>query len=256
MSLYHLLRTVFFLIPTIGFYTILAGTLSVVSTFWDPSGRTGHAGARLWGRLILATTGVRVTVRGLEQLVPGTTYVFVSNHQSFYDIPVVFRWIPYELRIIAKESLGRVPFVGWHLRRSGNLLVDRANPDRNYILDRWRSLVAEGRSLIIFAEGTRSVDGRVARFKAGGFMLALQTGVPVVPISIAGSRQVMQKGRLTTRPGHIVLTVHAPISTTSGEWSPTLDDARKLAARARSLIAASLEADEIALGCRPRNQVS
>jgi len=136
-------RTVFYLIPVIGVYTIVLGTASLVSSLVDRRGHFAHGCARLWSWLILATTGVSVEVRGLDVLEPRKTYVFVSNHQSIYDIPVIFSSLPYQLRIIAKESLGQFPFLGWHLRRSGHLLVDRRRPDRAGILGRW-ALVLHG----------------------------------------------------------------------------------------------------------------
>ena len=101
---FHWWRTVFFLIPAIGAYTIVLGTVSLASSVFDGSGRFAHGCARLWSRLILVTTGVRVRVEGLERLEPGKTYIFVSNHQSIYDIPVVIASLPYQLRIIAKQS--------------------------------------------------------------------------------------------------------------------------------------------------------
>jgi 1-acyl-sn-glycerol-3-phosphate acyltransferase len=231
-------RTVFFLIPTIGIYTIVLGTLSLASTLIDRRGHAAHTCARVWSWLILATTGVAVDVRGLERLRPGATYVFVANHQSIFDIPVIFASLPYQLRIIAKESLGAVPFLGWHLRRSGHLLVDRRNPDRGGILRRWKALVAEGLSLIIFPEGTRSADGDIGAFKPGSFVLAIEAGLPVVPIAVDGTRLVMRKGELTTRPGQVRLTVHAPIETEGLAVSA----ARDLAARTRGILAADLPA--------------
>src|SRR5439155_20477530 len=116
----------------------------------------------------------------------GATYNFVSDHQSVYDLPVLFAALPFQLRIIAEDSLARFPVLGWHLRRRGHLFVDRQRPDRSGILNRWRALVSEGLSLIIFAEGTRSGDGRVARFKAGSFLLAIEAQLPVVPIAVIG----------------------------------------------------------------------
>jgi 1-acyl-sn-glycerol-3-phosphate acyltransferase len=189
------------------------GTLSIASSIFDSTGHFAHWCARTWSRLILVTTGVRVTVDGLERLEPGRTYVFVSNHQSIYDIPILFWSLPYQLRIIAKESLGDFPFLGWHLRRTGHMLVDRRRPDRARIFGWASRLTSNGLSLIVFPEGTRSRDGRVARFKGGGFLLALQAGLPVVPLSIVGSRHVMLKGRLTTYPGSVRLVVHDPIDT-------------------------------------------
>jgi len=238
---YHWWRTVFYLIPAIAVYTIVLGTISIVSSLFDRRGYTAHACARLWSWLILRTTGVRVAVEGLERVTPGTTYVFVSNHQSIYDTPVVFASLPFQLRIIAKASLARFPVLGWHLRRGGHLFVDRRNPDRSGILARWRALVSEGLSLIIYAEGTRSPDGRVGRFKAGSFLLAIQAGLPVVPLSIIGTRAVMPKGRLRTEPADVRLVVHDPIQPPALA-APTVHDAKALAQRVRAIVAASVEA--------------
>jgi 1-acyl-sn-glycerol-3-phosphate acyltransferase len=114
---YHWWRTVFYLIPAITLYTIVLGAASIVSSLFDRRGHFAHRCARAWSWLILKTTGVRVRVEGLERIVPGTTYVFVSNHQSIYDTPVIFATLPHQLRIIAKESLARFPVLGWHLAR-------------------------------------------------------------------------------------------------------------------------------------------
>jgi 1-acyl-sn-glycerol-3-phosphate acyltransferase len=214
---YHWWRTVFFLIPAITIYTIVLGTLSLGSSLFDRHGYFAHWCARTWSRLILVTTGVKIDVEGMERLVPGRTYVFVSNHQSIYDIPILFWSLPYQLRIIAKASLGNFPFLGWHLRRTGHMLVDRRRPDRGRIF-KWASrLTSEGLSLIVFPEGTRSRDGRVGRFKGGSFYLALQAGLPIVPISVIGSRHVMLKGRLATYPGRVRMVIHDPIDTTGME---------------------------------------
>ena len=238
---YHWWRTVFFLIPAISVYTIVLGAASIVSSLFDSSGYFAHRCARAWSWLILKTTGVRVTVEGLDRIAPGTTYVFVSNHQSIYDTPVVFASLPYQLRIIAKESLARFPVLGWHLKRGGHLFVDRQHPDRSGILKRWRALVSEGLSLIIYAEGGRSMDGRVARFKAGSFLLAIEAGLPVVPLAIIGTRQVMPKGRLRTEPADVKLIIHDPIPPPSLP-APTVRDARAFAARAHDIVASAVEA--------------
>ncbi len=232
---FHWLRTVLFLIPCISVYTIVLGTCSILSTLVDRGGHAAHWCARAWSWLILATTGVQVEVAGMDRVPRGQTYMFVSNHQSIYDIPVVFATLPFQLRIIAKESLGRFPFLGWHLRRAGHLLVDRSNPDREGILRRWRRLVEGGISLIIFPEGTRSPDGRVGRFRGGSFLLALEAGLTIVPLSLSGTLGVMRKGRLTTRPGHVRLVVHDPLPVARIE-GPTIGDARALAARVEAIV--------------------
>ena len=232
---FHWWRTVFFLIPAISVYTIVLGTLSILSTFVDRKGHAAHWCARAWSWLILATTGVDVAVYGLDRVAPGETYVFISNHQSIYDIPVIFASLPFQLRIIAKESLGRFPFLGWHLVRAGHLLVDRSNPDRSGILTRWRQLVADRLSLIIFPEGTRSPDGQVGRFKGGSFLLALEAGLTIVPLSVSGTIHVMKKNRLMTCPGQVTLVVHEPVPA-GPIVAPTIADARRLAEEIEAIV--------------------
>ena len=209
---FHWWRTVFYLIPLVSLYTVVLGSISLFSTLFDRTGNFAHRCARAWARLILSTTGVRVRVSGLEHVAPGRSYVFAANHQSIYDIPILFASIPAQLRIVAKESLGRIPFMGWHLHRAGHLLVDRRNPGAD-IVQKMARLVSESSSLIVFPEGTRSVDGTVARFKKGPFLVAIDARLPVVPVSIALSRNVMQKGQLMVRPGEVHLTVHPPLET-------------------------------------------
>ncbi len=237
-------RTVFFLIPAIAIYTIVLGSVSVASSLVDRTGFFAHRCARAWSWLILATTGVDVQASGLESLTPGRTYIFVSNHQSIYDIPILFDTLPYQLRIIAKKSLGRFPFLGWHLQRTGHLLVDRRSPDPRGILRQWTGLVSKGLSLIVFPEGTRSLDGRVGRFKAGSFLLAIQAGLPIVPVAVSGSRHVMLKNRLMTRPGRVALVVRPPIET-QGRYEPTVEDAKRLADDVRGQIKAIVEGEVV-----------
>ena len=227
-------RTVFFLIPAISLYTIVLGTISVLSTLVDRRGDFGHRCAIWWSRLILATTGVEVRVEGLERLDRHRSYVFAANHQSIYDIPIVFASLPFQLRIIAKESLGRIPFLGWHLQRTGHVLVDRSKPGAGTV-KKMAKLVAAGHSLVVFPEGTRGTDGSVARFKGGSFVIALDAGLPVVPVSIVGSRHVMFKGQLMVRPASVTLVIHDPIATAD----VPRDQARELAERVRTIVAAS-----------------
>ena len=236
---FHWWRTVFFLIPAITVYTIVLGTLSLASSMFDRRGRFAHWCARTWSWLILRTTGVRVDVDGLDRLTPGRTYVFVANHQSIYDIPILFSSLPWQLRIIAKESLGRFPFLGWHLRRTGHLLVDRRHPDLSTTLGWASRLTAKGLSLIVFPEGTRSADGRVRRFKSGSFYLALEAGLPVVPLSIVGSRHIMLKDRLAVYPGRVRLVVHEPIETAGQAGA----DPKAFGERVRELVRPRAEVD-------------
>jgi 1-acyl-sn-glycerol-3-phosphate acyltransferase len=239
---FHLARTVLFLIPAIAIYTVVLGALSIGSSFFDRRGYFAHGCARVWSWLILATTGVVVDVQGLERLERGKTYVFVSNHQSIYDIPVLFWWLPFQLRIIAKQSLGRFPMLGPHLKRTGHMLVDRAHPDPKGVFGWANGLTSRGLSLIVFPEGTRSPDGRVGIFKGGSFYLAMQAGLPIVPLSIVGSRHVMRKGQLTTRPGYVTLIVHDPIATTANPDPPTRE-VRTLANAVRAIVRPPADAE-------------
>jgi 1-acyl-sn-glycerol-3-phosphate acyltransferase len=234
MRSYHWWRTVLFLIPAVSLYTIVLGTASLVSTLFDRSGNVGHWCARAWSRLILKTTGVTVDVSGLEQLDLSRSYVFAANHQSIYDIPILFASLPFQLRIIAKSSLGRIPFMGWHLQRTGHVLVDRSKPGAG-VVKKMARLVAAGHSLIVFPEGTRSIDGSVARFKGGSFLIALEAGLPVVPISIQGSRHVMFRGRLMVCPGTVTVTVHAPIETAG----VSRDAVREFSTRVHAVVASA-----------------
>ena len=230
----------FFLIPAISLYTLVLGAASIVSSVFDHRGHFAHRCARAWSWLILKTTRVNVTVEGIDRLVPGTTYVFVSNHQSIYDTPVLFWSLPFQLRIIAKASLAKFPVLGWHLTRGRHLFVDRKRPDHGGILGRWRSLVSEGLSLVIFPEGTRSQDGRVARFKGGSFLLAIEAGLPVVPVAVIGTRDVMPKGRLRTEPAEVRLIVHDPIAPPV-LTTPTAREAKAFADRVHKIVAATVD---------------
>ena len=233
---YHWWRTVFFLIPLIGVYTVVLGTVSLVSTFFDRTGDFGHRCARAWAWLILRTTGVRTVISGLDGLDVHQSYVIASNHQSIYDIPILFASLPLQLRIVAKASLGRFPFLGWHLRRTGHLLVDRRHPGAG-IVAKMRSLVGEAHTLIVFPEGTRSLDGSVGRFKKGSFLVAIDAQLPILPVSVSGSCHVMKKGRLMVCPGDVRLTIHPPIATAG----VTRAQAGDVAERARVLVRSAVE---------------
>ena len=228
---FHWWRTVFWLIPAIAVYTIVLGSVSLASMLVDRRGNFAHKCAQAWSWLILATTSVSVQVKGLDQLDPKQPYVFVSNHQSIYDFPILIASIPFQLRILAKSSLRAFPVLGWHLQFTGHLLIDRATAGRATLAS-IASLMGRGHSLILFPEGTRSIDGGVLRFKPGIFSLAIEANLPVVPVAVIGSRHVMRKGRLMTCPGNVELVVHQPLSTVGLGRS----DARGFSARVHEII--------------------
>jgi 1-acyl-sn-glycerol-3-phosphate acyltransferase len=230
----HWWRTVCFLIPVIAVVTIACGTASLVSTFLDRRGRMAHRIAERWARILLRITGVRLERAGAALPGADTSCVFVANHASFYDIPILFAAVPRQLRIMAKATLGRVPFIGWHLKRAGHLLVDRERPGAA-IFKRMQRTLRHGVSLIVFPEGARTLTGELDEFKAGVFMLAIEHKLPIVPLSVAGSRDVMPRDRLMVTPGPVRVTVHDWIATDG----MTRRDARELARRVRDIIAAA-----------------
>jgi 1-acyl-sn-glycerol-3-phosphate acyltransferase len=227
---FHWWRTVFFLIPALVLFTVVLGTMSLCSSLVDSRGVFAHRCAQWWSRLLLWTAGITVERRGV---VPddGSSCIFVANHSSHYDTPILFTALPRQLRIIAKATLRHVPFVGWHLSRAGHLLIDRKNPGAG-VLKRMQRMTRQGASLIVYPEGARTRDGRVGKFKGGVFLLAIDTGWPIVPVTVSGSRVVMPRGRLMVCPATVRVTVHDAIPTAG----MARDEARALAERVREIV--------------------
>jgi len=192
---------------------VLCGALSLFLAMIFRSGDPSHRVASFWAWLILKTCGVRVDVEGREKIVPGRTYVLASNHQSLFDTPIVFAYLPLSFRILYKKSLNRIPFLGWHLFLSGHVGVERENPTRaRASLDHAAERIRSGTSVVVFPEGTRSYDGVMRAFRKGSFRLALKAGTPVVPVTISGSHRVMKRGKVTVYPGKVSLRIGEPIS--------------------------------------------
>jgi 1-acyl-sn-glycerol-3-phosphate acyltransferase len=201
-------------IPLIYLYTIIMATLSLSVSFFDPHGRRQHWCAREWSRMIARTVGARVRVFGAEHIIPGTSYVFLSTHQSYMDIPVMLGYLPAQLRIAAKQEVFRIPFLGWHMRRAGHISINRSStPEAIMSLQRAVGGIRGGLCAFIFPEGTRSHDGRLQPFKKGGFKFALQTGVPVIPITIIGTREILPRDSFIFRPGPVEMFIDEPIPT-------------------------------------------
>ncbi|HSF18627.1 MAG TPA: lysophospholipid acyltransferase family protein [Vicinamibacteria bacterium] len=220
-------------------YTIVCGALSFALALVFRSGDPSHRVASIWARLILETCGVRVEVKGLENLRPGTTYLFASNHQSLFDTPIVFAHLPISFRILYKKSLNRMPFLGWHLFISGHIGVERENAKKaRASLEHAARRIRGGTSVVVFPEGTRSFDGVLRPFKKGSFRLALRAGIPVVPITIADSYLVMKRSEVTVHPRRIGLTIDRPIPLDN------LDEGQAdvLAERVRAVVSRNLEA--------------
>ena len=227
------LRSLLFTDSLICIYTVFWGTLSLVGSLLDAHGRWQHACARAWSWLILKTSGIRVSPEGLENVDPNRTTIYCANHPSAMDIPILLLTLPVQFRFLAKRPLFHVPFLGWHLQRSGHIPVDRERPrEAIHSLDQAAKKIQEGRSVVLFPEGHRSRDGRLLPFKAGSFYLAIRAGVPVVPITLNGTRYVLKPDTPHVRPGQTEVIAHPPIETTG----LTLDDVDALSEQVRKQI--------------------
>ena len=210
------LRSLFITAPLIFITTATMGSLSLASSLVDSTGRIQHGCARLWARLVLSICRVRVKVSGVFSFDRDVPYIFFVNHQSHMDIPIVLAALPISFRFAAKKELFRIPFLGWHLRRSGHIPVDRKNP--HAAVKAFRSAgnrLRSGTSLVFFPEGATSLDGLIKPFKSGGFVLAEQSEASVVPVTIRGSRAVLVPKTYHVRGGPVAVTVGKPIASKS-----------------------------------------
>jgi 1-acyl-sn-glycerol-3-phosphate acyltransferase len=187
----------------------------------------------VWGRVLLWSWGVTVTVRGGP---PSGPAVYAANHASALDIPLLFAYLPVDFRVLHKRSLYVLPLIGWYLYFGGHIGVDRGKAfAARRSLTRAVERIRGGTSVLVFPEGTRNRDTTgVQRFKRGSFVLALEAGVPVVPVSLGGVKDLVPRGLLHIRPGRVLLTLHEPIAT---DGMP-VDDAADLADRTRDVVAA------------------
>jgi 1-acyl-sn-glycerol-3-phosphate acyltransferase len=210
-----LLWTLLWVDPLIILSTIFFGLISVVLSLFDKSGRKMMAVARAWARSLVKIARVRVKVEGLDQIDPNGAYVFVANHLSYMDTPVVLSQIPVEFRFMAKKGLFQIPFLGTHLMQAGHIPVPRENPRAAV---KTLSLAAQtirdrGVSVLVFPEGGRSLDGVLQEFKEGAAYIAIKAGVPVVPMALIGSRRILAVGSVTFHSGPVVVRVGEPILT-------------------------------------------
>jgi 1-acyl-sn-glycerol-3-phosphate acyltransferase len=166
---------------------------------------------------VLFVCGVKVTVSGLDKVDFRRNYVYVSNHASMFDIPAILAGIPDQIRIIYKKELEVIPFFGWGLKYGAYIGIDRGRRvDAMKSLDRAIDRIRGGASVLLYAEGTRTLDGKLQPFKRGAFNLALKAGVPVVPLTVNGSYAILRKHSINVRPGKVELALDTPIDVPSG----------------------------------------
>lgn len=188
------------------FFIVAAGML-------DRRGKLAYRLSTIWFRSVLKISQVQVTVRGIEHLDRTRPYVFVANHGGYYDVPALgIALKPFQLRWAAKKELLKIPFLGWGLRATRNVIVDRNKPERAArSLSGAKERIQAGISMVFFPEGTRSRNGKILPFKRGGFLVAAETRTPVVPITINGSARVFGENPWHIRGGKIEVLVGPPI---------------------------------------------
>jgi 1-acyl-sn-glycerol-3-phosphate acyltransferase len=194
--------------------TIVLSTLTLFVGVFDRDGKHVYRINQLWSRLMLKLGGIELKVDGLEQITADRQYIFMVNHQSNVDIPVLVQALPqFQLRWIAKKELLWVPFFGWAMWATKHITVDRSDPlDAVRSIERAQQRIAAGISVVVFPEGTRSRDGKLLRFKKGGFLLAVKTHTAIVPVTINGSRDALPANAWRLKPGTIKITVDQPVA--------------------------------------------
>ena len=224
----YLVRLPLFAVATASF-----GCVSLLCSMWDWSGRQQHAVAQVWARCLLVIAKSPVQLVGEERLAGAGAAVFASNHLSYMDTPVLFAKLPFQFRILAKQSLWSLPFIGWHLHRSGQVPVDQSSSRASISsLARGVAALKGGMPLLVFPEGGRSASGALQPFLAGAAFMAIRAQAPVVPLTIVGTYEVLPIHVYHLAPRPLFLVVGEPISTVG----LTTRDAERLTAEVRRQI--------------------
>jgi 1-acyl-sn-glycerol-3-phosphate acyltransferase len=204
-------RSVFLVILGVAI-TGFMSAFAIVIAFISPGEYKVHKVARIWAKMMLSLANTKVRVIGGENIIWGRPYIYMANHQSDFDIFIVLAHIPGQFRWVAKKELFRIPLFGAAMRRAGYIEIDRQHHERALrSLDEAAQKIREGKSVMTFPEGTRSKDGITKPFKQGMFYLAIQSGVPIIPVSIIGSGEIMRKRSLQIHPGKITLFIDRPV---------------------------------------------
>jgi len=211
------------------FFSAFMATCELLITPFHRTGKLFHTLARFYGKVVLAVSGITLRVEGRERVDFSRSYIYVSNHASLFDIPSVLVGIPDQIRIIYKKELEKIPIFGWGLKYGKTYIgIDRGKgPKAIQSLEEAVSRIRNGASVILFGEGTRSADGNLQPFKRGPFNLAMRAGVPIVPVTIKGSFNILSKKSFLIRPGIITLILDAPVpppQTTGKESELALSD--------------------------------
>jgi 1-acyl-sn-glycerol-3-phosphate acyltransferase len=235
---HSLLRAVFITDPLVIVTTAFYGSVSLVVSFVDGNGGKQLAVARAWSRMLLRIAGVTVVTSGTEKIQPGSSYVFAANHASYMDTPVVLANVASGFRFLAKKQLFSIPLLGGHLRRAGHIPVPKENPREavRSMTEAGRIIRDRGISVLIFPEGGRSLNG-LQEFREGAAYIAIKAGVPVVPVALRGTIDLLPMHSVHLKPGTVHLLIGDPIPTAN----LTLRDRGALTKELRDRVAELLE---------------
>ena len=221
---YKWLIVIPFLLVSTGFFVFL-GVLFIMLFNDKVANRTTGV---WWARSIGYITPMLVTIIGKENIGKNRSYIIAANHQSNFDILLLFGWLGIDIKWVIKKELRRVPVFGYATEKGGNILIDRSNPEEAHrSLKLAREKVQGGTSIVILPEGTRSRTGELGSFKRGAFVLAMELGLPVLPVTIANTRGILPAGTLALFPGRATMIIHEPVDS-SRYTSETCDDFRNL----------------------------
>jgi len=223
-----------FLIPFAFVWSFLCGWAAVIAAMLiSPRFASTKVGG-LWARMIGWLTPMRVSIEGESHIEPGQTYVVVCNHASQYDILLVYGWLDLDLRWVMKQELRKLPGIGAGCEKVGHILVDRSDPEAaKQAINDALVRIGDGVGILFFPEGTRTLDGRLRPFKKGAFRIAAEQGLPVLPLTLLGTRDILPARSMFITPGRAKIVVHAPIF-------PDDLDVRELQVAARDAVASGL----------------
>ncbi|MEA1970566.1 MAG: lysophospholipid acyltransferase family protein, partial [Thermodesulfobacteriota bacterium] len=226
------------LIVLITLNTAVAATTAMIAAYFDPRGGGVDYISALWARLNLVLSGVPISVSGDELIDKDQPYIVMSNHQSYYDVFALIGHLPLRLKWIMKMELRKIPIFGFACEKVGHIYIDRGNSERSQkSLKAAGEKIRAGSSVVFFPEGTRSPDGKLQPFKKGGFVMALEAKVPILPVTVVGGRKILPKKSLRILPGSMKIIIHDPIPV--AEY--TYETKERLIKRVREVIGKDLE---------------
>jgi len=194
--------------------TLFFAPFVILASFISKNENIPHKIARIWAESILMASGVNVSVKGRSNIHPSGSYIYMANHLSNFDIPVLMAYLPVQFRWLAKAELFKIPIFGYAMKRAGYIRIDRSNRTSAIkSLNRAVKTIKNGVSVLIFPEGTRSRHHNLLPFKKGGFVMAIDSGIPIIPVIIHGTWAIMPKNKIQIKPGNVLLEVKKPVET-------------------------------------------